>query len=81
MATILAAIPVWRVKAFGGLEISLLLFTEDEVIFLRGIERVGGAKLSIISPVAEALALIMFGRRAGEIKEKIDSLKGLSIDV
>ena len=66
MATISAAIPVWKIKAFGGLEISLLLFTEDEVVFLRGIKNVGGPKLSIISPIAEAIAFIMFGHKAKE---------------
>ncbi len=83
MAKIRLVIPIICAKFFGGLEFSLLVFTDEFVVYLRNIREVGSGALSILSPLASPLALIAFGLsgKAREFMESLERLRGIDIEV
>ena len=80
MSTVISVIPTWKPKLLTGIEISLLLFTENEVIYVK---KTGNPdkKNPLLSTIFSPLALVFFGFKVKEFKEKMKSLKGQKINV
>ena len=82
MSVIAIAIPTMKARFLGGLELSLLVFTDNELLFLRRVKRIGGGLGEFLSPLSTPLKLIAFGlREVKKFMKSIDSLKGTKIDV
>jgi len=81
LSIIQAAYPVWRFKLFGGMELSLLIFTGNEVIYIKGFGEGSRTQFRKIKPVLDAMAILLLGEDAKEVRRKIESLKGRKIDV
>jgi len=79
MARVLIAVPTISTRFFGGLEFSVLVFTDEFVSYIRGVKSTGRA--AIISPLASALSLLAFGLRgkARELMESIEKLRGTEL--
>ena len=75
------AFPVWRFKIFRGFELSLLLFMDDRIFYLKNLGDAGKSGLKKVAPVIEAMAYIFYGQDANEVKRKIDSIKGRKVDI
>ena len=80
--TILVAIPVYEVNV-SGLTVNILLFTENNIVFVKRISRVADFMQALckLDLLAETLAFLDLWRRGREVKGRIDLLKGTKIDV
>jgi len=80
--TILAAIPVYEVDV-SGLTVNILLFTENNIVFVKRISSVADFMQALckLNLLAETLAFLDLWRRGREVKGRIDLLKRTKIDV
>jgi hypothetical protein len=63
------------------MELSLLLFTGGEVIYIKGFGEGSKSKFRKIKPVLDAMATLLLGEDAEEVRKKIEALNGRKIDV
>ena len=76
MGRVLLAILVRERGLLGRLRPSLLVFTDRELMFIRGVRREGGGLFSTLSHLAEGIS----ASRSGGLSRFLDSIRGLEVD-